>query len=1140
MSVQDTQSQPAFQKLKPICVPLLGCSSLTPTSVSTVLKLLDDLIRALRDLHSSRVSLNASLISYTFFPISTILKRNASAAIPDQVLEKIFVVLSLLCEDWWWFCELNIWDQIFMLCGSVIGGIEGKGKGKDRDDETKEAAARCLLVLLRSRDNDDGPFTPSQVQSRMGIFKEHAQSNTFRPILGQTLNCILSCTESRRVSLQQISLDLLYVLLHLYFPDDLLVSVLPGVVSSMCKTALGTPGSKGWVMGDTVDKSLFVMQEVVIRSVSDDVCIRDGAVVSVEDLEDLTQLVNERNPKGAPSVEERPFGTIRTQSWLRGSSSQLHIAIKTLSPLVKHPTTSAVLALIRFSTSVLRVTSETLPQTQPLLLSFLLSLSNHEFPNVSTNASDSLLSLLAESSKTSHTLLQSIMRINRDNLLALPMLLPSRADTKVEHVAGLIEATCRLASNDDHTKETSLKSISTEIGKLLGPTGGIEKWGWSLLSVLEFEDPLVTVTHISSAQLMLESDPSGTQWTPFPHPTLKNVSSASTYDALLRMFRSMGSAAGEAALASVEWFLNVAQGSKDSRAVAALWCACRLLEGISNVSLSSDPSFSPTVLQKRKRLEKAARSFAKSIAQLWDDVQEIPDDTPTQEQEQDQDQDNLSHSVEHVQGLVPLSETLKITKSAPAKRRKVSQPVLHKSFSLQLLAITSGILQARYLSLLLYTIYPILHSLVSPLSFLSQSALATLNFITIYTSYATPGNLLLSNFDYVLDSVSRRLSRRLLDVDAAKVLIVMFRLVGTDIVEKAGDVVEECFDRLDEYHGYQVIVEGLVEVLNEVIKVIATEENASSSKNEPRTSQTQRQADNKKFEDFLQWFSTRHNASVEEDTEDYGPAPRRAWGETQTEGKAKAADDERNTEMPPSAEPEEASPTPVQALTKQIVTRSIFFLTHSSPVIRARILTLLSSSVAVLPESSLLPSIHSAWPFILNRLGDNEIFVVSAAAGLIEALTTHFGSYMYRRIWDDVWPRYHSMLSKLEAADSFSALARRGVGAVGTESVYTHSHRLYKSILTSMTAALRGVDPQDSSNWQVLLSFRRFLHLKAAEELQTCARQLYVAAGEKNADAVWLALYSTAGQTAGPCKFLHESKWDIQENVKLIFQLLEG
>ncbi len=114
------------------------------------------------------------------------------------------------------------------------------------------------------------------------------------------------------------------------------------------------------------------------------------------------------------------------------------------------------------------------------------------------------------------------------------------------------------------------------------------------------------------------------------------------------------------------------------------------------------------------------------------------------------------------------------------------------------------------------------------------------------------------------------------------------------------------------------------------------------------------------------------------------------------------------------------------------------FLTHDSPVIRARILNLLASSVPVLPASALLSSIHHAWPFILNRLGDQETFVVSAAAGLIEALSRNVGDYMFRKIWDDVLAQIRSMLRELEGGEKSNALMRNNKGGVGPESA-THS-----------------------------------------------------------------------------------------------------
>jgi len=140
-------------------------------------------------------------------------------------------------------------------------------------------------------------------------------------------------------------------------------------------------------------------------------------------------------------------------------------------------------------------------------------------------------------------------------------------------------------------------------------------------------------------------------------------------------------------------------------------------------------------------------------------------------------------------------------------------------------------------------------------------------------------------------------------------------------------------------------------------------------------------------------------------------------------------------------------------------------------------------------------------------------------------------------MWNDVWPRFRTMLAKLDIADASNALSRRATAGVGTESAYTHSHRLYRSLLRSMTATMKGVQSQDTPVWQAILSFRRFLHRHTHEELQHCGREFYIAASANNADAVWLALAATSGtaSTYPVMLFLRESKWEIQDNVDRIF-----
>ncbi|KXN88786.1 hypothetical protein AN958_06655, partial [Leucoagaricus sp. SymC.cos] len=1049
-------------KVKPTCVGLLGSATLTLSTIPTCLRHLDDLIVILRSHSSELPQLPPSLVSYIFFPISSILQRNTPSTIPDQIFEKVFVVLGLLSESWWWHCEIAIWEQIFMLCGSVLGGMASKGKGKDRDDEVKEAAAQCLYTLLHERNADSlSAFKVQQAKDRLSQFQTYARTPHFLPILGQTLSVTITISESCSPSFQRISLKVLQVLIELYASDEVFPMILPGLISSMSKVTLGSKLEKQWANGEIVAAALRVMQVAIVKTVGDDVCIADGALQSVDNLEGLAELV-------APSVAEPnensnpQYKTERTPSWLKGTTSQLHIAINGISALTKHPSPIALRSLATFSRRVLEATPQTLPQTQPLLLVFLLSMLNSSFDS-------------------------TLMRLTSEYLSSLPRLISIQEESKIQHLTGLIEAVCKLAFTNVGSTTGSSLAISKGIGKLLGPSGGVEKWGWSLLGVFEFSEAPLTVVQTSAEQLMLESDPDSPQIAVFPCFQLKNLGNA-TLEMIERMYRALGAAAGESCLYSIEWFIGIGKGRVGKNAVAAVWCACRLLEGLSGINLSSEDSLSTRDLKKTtKRLEKLARSLARTVPELWDRETDEPDQSlPSAEAVQDLTDASF---VERKSGLHPLHENLKIIRSSLTTLNEIhDQPVNHRALCLQIISVCIGILQSRSSPLFIHVLYPVLHSLVSQVPFLASTAFASLQFMTIVTSHASPANLLLSNFDYALDAISRRLTRRWLDVDATQVLVLLVRLVGNDVVEKAGDVVEES------YTPY------------------------------PRMSD---------LSSLFEWYRKRKDPQPEPE-EDFGPAPRRAWGEQKEDLDEKKIEEEEREAMAKAEDPsDELPPTPTQALAEQIVSRSLYFLTHASPVIRARILTLLASSVPNLPSSALMPAIHSAWPFILNRLGDQETFVVSAAASLIEALSTYTGEFMFRRIWDDIWPKFKILLSKLQAGEETSALVR-GQGSIGTESAYTHSHRLYRAVINTMAAALEDVRPHERSFWDVLVLFRRFLSRAAHPELQQCAKRLYNAAMTQNGDVVWLVLTATYTHDHPTVAFLFNKKWDIVDNAQLI------
>lgn len=1039
------------------------------------------------------------------------------SSIPDRVIELLFLCLGSICESWWWTLDVTTWEQLFMLCGSVIGGVSGNGKAKARDDETRTSAVRCLSALTRPRREDEGP-NPLLVLAR---YTAHTRDPRFTPIIGQTLDSLLSCTSSAHRPLKLACTQALGFLLDKYAPDELVPAVLPGVMSSITRLILGTSSSKGWENGDLVGEGLHVAQVTIIRAIGDDACLRAGAIKHANTLDDLAAFTEGAKENDASVTDSGAPRTSRTPAWLRGTSTQLHIALNTLTSLVSHPNSTALRALATFSSDIIRSTTLTLPASQPLLASFLLSLSASAYDTVSTFSAQQLRDLLSPQSKARHSLLQTLVQITRDNLSAIPRLLLSHADAKVEHVANQIEAIGRLASGP--TSDPTFGIISTGIGKLLGPAGGVERWAWRLLSALEFAPPAIVVTDTTMAPLLLEVDAPVNTLLHFPELEMLHIATRTTHAALERMFVALGGAAGEDALFTIEWFITLGR-QPDSRGIAALWCASRVLEGVAGVRLS-EPETSRA--RHSPNLEKATRGLVASLSEIWDTAEADVDATQTQGPHEQFEEDSR---VEHSRGVVALEKTLGVLRHTLPDQERVAvrRPMLHRAVALQTLCVCAGILQSRFTPMLLRALYPILHSIVSPISFLSMTGLAALDYIAAVASYASPANMLLSNFDYALDAVSRRLSREHLDLDAMKVLVLLVRLVGPDIVHRAGDLVEECFSRLDEYHGYSIIVDGLVEILGEVVKVIEQSEEAHVVRN-PHISAPQQlpPEDATRVDAFVQWYETRNDPPDIDDT-DYGPAPRKAWGPSAEEGRVESEPEDNG---PIDAE---KPPTPLQALTKQIVSRSIYFLTHQSPLIRARIMSLLASAVPVLPESALLPSIHNAWPFILNRFSDPEPFVIAGAAALVEALALNVGSFMYRRVWDDVWPIFRRMLKTLETSDMHNALTRHGAERSGPESAYAHSFRLYRAMIKTMTASAQHVQVQDDLTWEVLLAFRRFLHREAHEELQKAARELYGAIARNNEDAVWLALISTTSQGSRQMSFLRRGDWDIEQNMQLV------
>jgi hypothetical protein len=489
--------------------------------------------------------------------------------------------------------------------------------------------------------------------------------------------------------------------------------------------------------------------------------------------------------------------------------------------------------------------------------------------------------------------------------------------------------------------------------------------------------------------------------------------------------------------------------------------------------------------------------------------------------------------------LLVNKESTRTTAAEQAESRRLHLQMhrqLVAALSMSLMAVAADILGPAFRPLLLRCLYVVLSYLGSASPFLQQYAHAALLRIAYHSGYASPQNLIMDNVDYVINVVSQRLTYRRLSPLAPLVLISMIRLVGEPIVPFVQDIVDDIFDVLDDYHGYELLSSTLFAVLDTLIKAMATEVALVAWKPKPTTSsRLQARPDPARdFQALAEWYSHRQVRAKSLVEEYLAKAPQKPWKEDEEDGM-------NDAETPSGIRDEpEIPPTRQQEVCKQILSKAVYFMSHSSAFIRARVLSLFAGGVAVLVvgerESDLLPIVHRAWPYILNRLKDKEPYVVTEAAGVIETLARYVGDFMSKRILDNAWPIMRQLLQTQQKLDDRSALVRMGRKA-GPASAFTVSHRLYTAIIGSMRYIVQEVPVTDELMWEMILAFLPFLDSGMHEDIQHSAVDLYRQMAVRDEDAVWLALRGAQGTIAvGVTTYLRQPGLDIAKNAVLVLE----
>lgn len=1121
------------------------------------------------------------LANYIFFPFSQFLQVNnikvlrstpSHQAVFDTFL-RVLNTLVLKCE-----LEKAIHEQLWTFIGLTLGGPLGS---KSFEHAWTDAVRRRLVtlwstILDRSNERNEeldipGPIVAHTLNTILLVLED---KDTTEP-------------ESRITCLMFLDTFITKYLAN----EDKVPQYLPGIVSTLVKVILSNQKSGKMVvatlrpLSSAIRASLNEMRCDALDLYDTQVQAEATQATSLEALFSQTKAVREvtkppRGPFSGPAITEEesiaasgkkpsmetPASSEpgHSKAWLKATASQLQRAFLSILPILRlHSNAEVRKALAELAYVQLDHCFQSLtPIMARLLLEELLVSSRDTWEQVSEPASRDLRKLLGQSHAVSHRADSPCRKLLSD--------IAKESITSLSHSI----FTNGLAHESTLQRQLNLIIASLQCGVSLNAKQlKIERWSLNLLRAVEFapiastsraslnNDETSPWTRTNSSSLLLMDyadqpaagqrmvqhiddrldDPSKKRLPPFPDLRLANVAPGLSTTLLQEILQSLHLLSGTSEI--LEHFLGIA-GFADtgmpiggtSTVAGALWVVQQIMDGLAkHESVNSNG---------RRRVI----SEVPAIAISWlnrDDLEELEDNLRTVEsegrmdgQETQMEADDMGPA-EIQSGSLTLSGLLVSNASQaiekPSKMtRKPSFALQVHCMSLRLLAVSAQLLQQDFQKHMMYVLYPLLRALCpsseSGIGILQAHAYCALHRISVHMGYETPSKMLVSNVDYILNSISAHLrgtttlSSGALDPLAPSVLVSVIELAGQDILPYLGDAVDEIFDALDRWHAYDLLVSELLRVLDRLVNVCQVETSASTSNGTHGRAidEVQKMQPNpeKDLDNFEQWFKTRHDDRLRFKSETQGNIkgkisqlpelnPKQPFAELTKE--TEEEDPEEEDTMPtdaPETEEKEVPLTKSQTLVLAILRKSLYFLSHSSAFLRARVLSLITSSIPILADrtSDFLPEIHRFWPYLLARLDDgferSPAFVLLEVMRLLVALMKYRGDFMNKRILKDVMPRLRTLVSRHNFQPT-------------TKNQFTNEYRTLRAVIELVTVALRdvpGVSGQDL--WTIAVLFRPFLSASVDPDLRKEASALYEALGQLDPDLVWLALASGLGQVA--------------------------
>lgn len=344
-----------------------------------------------------------------------------------------------------------------------------------------------------------------------------------------------------------------------------------------------------------------------------------------------------------------------------------------------------------------------------------------------------------------------------------------------------------------------------------------------------------------------------------------------------------------------------------------------------------------------------------------------------------------------------------------------------QALSLEVIALQAKHQKQDFRPELVDALYPILERMGSSNAALQNHAMTCLNLVSTYCAYPSPGALIVSNADYLINAVALKLNTFEVSPQAPLVLVMMVKLCGPALVPYLDDIVETIFTILACFHGYPRLVESLFSVLHGIVEESGKTSHKAidSSSFAPRRQLTHKPITMAALAERLR---KKPNASL-----------------------LSLPELPRSPRSPPlqsnlSPEAEDQPPPASIALLLSIAVQTQNHLTSPSTPLILSILSLLSYAFPPLTpyQDKLLPLLATLFPLLLSCLHSPLPQVCIAASNALTAACEAGGDFLASKIqdeWDIITKTCKRWETEMRNEERIMGKDRRGIKGRAWEAV---------------------------------------------------------------------------------------------------------